>query len=131
MKYSFILFFLLLMISCSKDFKKYRDINNHRIYELQCNEKYFLSLDNCDCKNLPKNYFIPIGDSRDHFYVIYFREEKNKLNIYSLYDEIKTYGNIKDSINFHIIEDNSFFINLIEDKDFKQFKGYSSGDLNH
>lgn len=45
---------ILLISACNDNFKKYRDVGNNRIYELQCDGKYYLSLEDCTCNNLPK-----------------------------------------------------------------------------
>ncbi|MGV0754520.1 hypothetical protein ACTS95_09285 [Empedobacter brevis] len=125
----YIVFLFLLLYSCNSDFKKYQDVGKFRLYELQCNNKYYLSLENCNCKNLPKNYFVPIGDTNDHFFSIYIKESNDKLQVNSLYEGFKTYGVVKDKVDFIIYTDNSRFIDNIKKENYKILQGYSNGTM--
>ncbi len=119
----------ILISACNDNFKKYRDVGNNRIYELQCDGKYYLSLEDCTCNNLPKNYFVPNGDENDRFYVFYAREENSKVNIYTLYQNFEYFGDINRKVNFHISQDNSEFMDFIKQKNLIVFKGYSNGKM--
>lgn len=46
--YTFIL--IGLLFSCSNDYKKYRDVGAFRIYELQCDGKFYMTIEDCSCE---------------------------------------------------------------------------------
>lgn len=129
MRFSFFLIVLLIISSCSNNFKKYKEVGSFLIYELQCDGKHYMTIENCSCDNLPQNYFIPKFDSNDQFYRFYAREENNRLKVYSLYEDFEIKGNIKNRVDFIVSNDNSSFMDFIQQKDLKLFKGYASGNI--
>lgn len=120
--------FIFLLYSCNSNFKKSKDVGNFRLYELQCSNQYYLSLENCDCKNLPKNYFIPKGDN-DSYYEIFIKDNNGKLQVNSLYNRFEIYGNIKQKVDFIIHTDNSSFIDSIQKINYTVIRGYSNGTM--
>lgn len=130
MKHFYNLILLFSLLSCSNDYKKYRDIGVFRIYELQCDGKFYMTIEDCSCEKLPQNYFIPQGNKNDNFYEFYVKTENGRLKIYALYDEFETFGHIKSKIDFIVSQNNADFIELITANDVKVFRGYSNGQIN-
>ena len=89
-----------------------------------------MTIEDCSCEKLPENYFIPKGHSNDNFYEFYARENNNRLEIYTLYDEFEVHGTFKNQIDFIMSKDNSTFIDFIHQNNLKVFRGYSNGQ-NH
>ncbi|MDM1521983.1 hypothetical protein HX088_01645 [Empedobacter sp. 225-1] len=127
MKY--LILFILLFYSCNSNFKKSYKIGEIKLYELQCSNQYYLSLENCDCKDLPKNYFIPVGE-KDSFFEIFIKENKGKLQVNSLYNKFITFGNIEEKIDFIIHTDNASFMDSIEKVNYTVIRGYINGRMN-
>ncbi|MDM1061466.1 hypothetical protein HXZ62_02680 [Empedobacter falsenii] len=127
MKY--LILFLLLFYSCSSDFKKSYKIGDIKLYELQCSGLYYLSTDNCDCKHLPTNYFIPKGEN-DSFFELFLKKNKGKLQVNSLYNEFETHGNIKEKVDFILYTDNASFSDSIRKLNYTVIRGYSNARMN-
>ena len=130
MRYLYFLILTLLIASCSNDFKKYEEIGLFKIYELQCDGKFYMTIEDCSCKNLPENYFTPKGDKNDNFYEFYVRLKDDRIKIYSLYDEFQTFGDIKSKVDFIVFQNNAEFIEFRESYDLKIFRGYLHGNMN-
>lgn len=121
MKHTYYLILIFSLLSCSNDYKKYKDVGSFRIYELQCDGKFYITIEDCSCNNLPKNYFIPKGNKKDNFYEYYVMIKDNRLKIYSLYDEFETSGHIKSKIDFIVSQNNADFIEFRTSNDLKVF----------
>jgi len=121
-----LLIFIITISSCNDDYKKEHYINkNLKLYELKCNDKKILTFEKCSCKSIPKNYFIPIVNDSDGFYVLYIKKNDYKTSIYTLYSTFKTYGSIKEDVNFITINDNVYFQDFIaRNKDYRIIRGY-------
>ena len=89
-----------------------------------------MTIEDCSCKNLPENYFIPKGNKNDNFYEFYVTLKDDRIKIYSLYDEFQTFGDIKSKVDFIVFQNNAEFIEFRESNDLKIFRGYSHGNMN-
>lgn len=121
-----LLILIITISSCNDDYKKEHYIHkNLKLYELKCNDTKILTFEKCSCKSLPINYFIPIVNDSDGFYVLYIKNNDYKTSIYTLYSNFKTYGSIKEDVNFITINDNVYFQDSIaRNKDYKVISGY-------
>ena len=88
-----------------------------------------MSTDNCNCKHLPTNYFIPKGE-KDSFFELFLKENKGKLQVNSLYNEFETHGNIKEKVDFILYTDNASFSDSISKVNYTVIRGYSNGRMN-
>lgn len=113
--YKFFLISIILLSICScNDKDKLNEISTHKIkditlYQINCSDGVYFSLQKGSCNKLPSSYFMPKGDS-ENFYSLFVRIKKNELEIYSPYNDIIKSGNIDRQVK--LIEYKNYLDNV-------------------
>ena len=121
----FIIIFFIIT-SCNNNYsKEYYLDKNLNLYELKCNEKYYLAFEKCNCNFLPINYFTPIVDNNDNFYEIHIKNNIQNVIVTGLYTKFNKYGSIEKNVKFITIEDNSFYQDsIVKNNEYHVYRSY-------
>ncbi|TGN26171.1 hypothetical protein [Empedobacter tilapiae] len=121
-----VLILVFVISSCNDNYKKEYYIDQSvKLYELKCEDKFYLTFDKCSCNSIPKNYFIPIVNDSDGFYEFHIKNNNPKIEIVALYSNFHKFGNIEKYANFKTIDDNSYYQDsIINNKNYQVFRGY-------
>lgn len=96
----FLLLFFLIQCDDKKNVINEFIIGDVKLYRIVCNNELYFSLKKGDCNSLPEDYFILNGDS-ENYYSIFVRKKKNKLEVYSPYNDIIKKGKIGTQLTIY------------------------------
>jgi hypothetical protein len=123
-KFEHLLYILFIFcIQCNKNktssFKEY-NIQGIHLYQIDCGDKIYFSLEKGSCHNIPKDYFSPKGDS-ESYYCLFLRNKNNNLEVYSPYNNILKMGKIENQlkiVEYKEYKDNVFIEDSIKRKSY-------------